>query len=89
LHVLYFTAPVPVPKTGDRFVIKRRDRPVRLQECVRLIQALARGLAGRMNTELVESALAAHGRRLVVLDDGEARPAGETNEPTGPIHVFC
>jgi putative resolvase len=24
-----------------------------------------------MNTELVESALAAHGRRLVVLDDGE------------------
>ena len=27
---------------------------------------------GRMNAELVESALAAHGRRLVVLDDGEA-----------------
>ncbi len=26
---------------------------------------------GRMNTELVESALAAHGRRLVVLDGGE------------------
>jgi putative resolvase len=26
---------------------------------------------GRMNTELVESVLAAHGRRLVVLDDGE------------------
>jgi putative resolvase len=26
---------------------------------------------GRMNTELVESALCAHGRRLVVLDDGE------------------
>ena len=26
---------------------------------------------GRMNTELVESALAAHGRRLVVLDDGD------------------
>jgi putative resolvase len=26
---------------------------------------------GRMNTELVESALAAHGRRLVVLDAGE------------------
>jgi putative resolvase len=24
---------------------------------------------GRMNTELVESALSAHGRRLVVLDD--------------------
>ncbi|WP_406730314.1 IS607 family transposase [Streptomyces sp. NBC_01794] len=27
---------------------------------------------GRMNTELVEAALCAHGRRLVVLDDGEA-----------------
>ena len=26
---------------------------------------------GRMNTELVESVLSAHGRRLVVLDDGE------------------
>ena len=26
---------------------------------------------GRMNTELVEAALAAHGRRLVVVDDGE------------------
>ena len=26
---------------------------------------------GRMNSELVESALSAHGRRLVVLDDGE------------------
>jgi putative resolvase len=26
---------------------------------------------GRMNTELVEAALAAHGRRLVVLDDSE------------------
>ncbi len=26
---------------------------------------------GRVNTELVESALAAHGRRLVVLDDAE------------------
>ncbi len=26
---------------------------------------------GRMNTELIEAALSAHGRRLVVLDDGE------------------
>jgi putative resolvase len=26
---------------------------------------------GRMNTELAESALSGHGRRLVVLDDGE------------------
>ncbi len=30
-----------------------------------------RGRLGRMNTELIESALAAHGRRLVVLDEGE------------------
>ncbi|MGW2559878.1 IS607 family transposase [Streptomyces sp. NPDC001514] len=28
---------------------------------------------GRMNTELVEAALSAHGRRLVVLDDGEVQ----------------
>ncbi len=26
---------------------------------------------GRMNTELVEAALSAHGRRLVVIDDGD------------------
>lgn len=26
---------------------------------------------GRMNTELIEAALSAHGRRLVVVDDGE------------------
>ena len=30
-----------------------------------------RGRRGRMNTELVEAALAAHGRRVVVLEDGE------------------
>ena len=30
-----------------------------------------RGRLGRMNAELVEAALAAHGRRLVVLDDSE------------------
>lgn len=30
-----------------------------------------RGRLGRMNTELVEAALSASGRRLVVLDDGE------------------
>jgi putative resolvase len=37
---------------------------------------------GRMNTELVESALAAHGRRLVVLDDGEVDddPVGDMVE---------
>lgn len=29
------------------------------------------GIGWRMNTELVEAALSAHGRRLVVLDDGE------------------
>jgi Resolvase, N terminal domain len=39
---------------------------------------------GRMNTELVESALSAHGRRLLVLDDGEvttARLAAWEHEP--------
>lgn len=31
-----------------------------------------KGRLGRMNVELIEAALSAHGRRLVVLDDGEA-----------------
>lgn len=38
---------------------------------VRTVVVEHRDRLGRMNTELVESALAAHGRRLVVLDDGE------------------
>jgi len=38
---------------------------------VTIVVAEHRGRLGRMNTELVESALSAHGRPLVVLDNGE------------------
>jgi putative resolvase len=38
---------------------------------VRTVVVTHRDRLARMNTELVEAALAAHGRRLVVLDDGE------------------
>ena len=38
---------------------------------VRTVVVERRDRLGRMNTELVESALAAHGRRLVVVDDTE------------------
>ncbi|MFZ0906064.1 MAG: IS607 family transposase, partial [Mycobacterium sp.] len=38
---------------------------------VTVIVAEHRDRLGRMNTELVEAALSAHGRRLVVLDSGE------------------
>lgn len=39
---------------------------------VQTVVAGHRDRLGRMNTELVEAALSAHGRRLVVLNPGEA-----------------
>jgi putative resolvase len=38
---------------------------------VQTVAVTHRDRLARMNTELVEAALSAHGRRLVVLDDGE------------------
>jgi putative resolvase len=43
---------------------------------------------GRMNTELVESALAAHGRRLIVLDDGEV-DADLVPDMVEVLTLFC
>ena len=43
---------------------------------------------GRMNTELVEAALAAHSRRLVVLDDGEVDD-GLVRDMTEVLTSFC
>jgi putative resolvase len=43
---------------------------------------------GRVNTELVESALAAHGRRLVVLDDGEVDD-GLVRDMVDVLTSFC
>ena len=47
----------------------------------------ATGWAG-VNTELVESAFAAHGRRLVVLDDGEAGD-GLVRDMVEVLTSFC
>lgn len=44
---------------------------------------------GRMNTELVESALAAHGRRLVVLDDGEVDDDDLVRDMVEVLTWFC
>jgi putative resolvase len=43
---------------------------------------------GRMNTELVEAALSAHGRRLVVLDDGEVED-DLVRDMTEVLTSFC
>ena len=42
----------------------------------------------RMNAELVEAALSAHGRRLVVLDDGEGDDDG-VQDMTEVLTRFC
>jgi hypothetical protein len=49
----------------------RKVRRLLADPTVTVVVVEHRDRLGRMNTELVESALAAHGRRLVVLDDGE------------------
>ena len=43
---------------------------------------------GRMNTELAESALSAHGRRLLVLDDGEVDD-GLVRDMAEVLTSFC
>ena len=43
---------------------------------------------GRMNTELVEAALSAHGRKLVVLDDGEV-PDDLVRDMVEVLTSFC
>lgn len=43
---------------------------------------------GRMNVELVEAALAAHGRRLVILDDGEVED-DLVDDMTEVLTSFC
>ncbi len=50
---------------------RRKVRRLLSDPAVPAVVVEHRDRLGRMNTELVESALAAHGRRLVVLDSGE------------------
>jgi putative resolvase len=50
---------------------RRKVRRLLADSQVGTVVVQHRDRLGRMNTELVEAALAAHGRDLVVLDDGE------------------
>lgn len=50
---------------------RRKVRRLLADPKVTVVVVEHRDRLGRMNTELVEAALSAHGRRLVVLDDGE------------------
>jgi putative resolvase len=50
---------------------RARARRLLADPAVAVVVVEHRGRLGRMNTELAGAALAAHGRRLVVLEDGE------------------
>ena len=50
---------------------RSKVRPLLADPKVTVVVVEHRDRLGRMNIELAEAALAAHGRRLVVLDDGE------------------
>jgi putative resolvase len=66
-HVARVEAEVGSGMNGSRAKVRR----LLADPKVAAVVVEHRDRLGRMNTELVESALAAHGRRLVVLDDGE------------------
>ncbi|WIB65701.1 IS607 family transposase [Curtobacterium sp. MCBD17_040] len=67
LRVVRVEAEVGSGMNGDRAKVRR----LLADPAVTVVVVEHRDRLGRMNTELVESALAAAGRRLVVLDDGE------------------
>jgi putative resolvase len=66
-QVVRVEAEVASGMTGRRAKLRR----LLADPAVRTVVVTHRDRLARMNTELVEAALAAHGRRLVVLDDGE------------------
>lgn len=66
-HVVRVEAEVGSGMNGSRTKVRR----LLADPKVTAVVVEHRDRLGRMNTELVESALAAHGRRLVVLDDSE------------------
>jgi putative resolvase len=66
-QVVRVEAEVASGMTGRRPKLRR----LLADPAVRTVVVTHRDRLARMNTELVEAALAAHGRRLVVLDDGE------------------
>jgi putative resolvase len=66
-HVVRVEAEVASGMAGRRPKLRR----LLADPAVRTVVVTLRDRLARTNTELVEAALAAHGRRLVVLDDGE------------------
>ena len=66
-HVVRVETEIASGMTGRRPKLRR----LLADPAVRTVVVTHRDRLARMNTELVEAALAAHGRRLVVLDDGE------------------
>ena len=67
LPVVRVEAEVGSGMNGSRAKVRR----LLADPAVTVVVAEHRDRLGRMNTELVEAALSAHGRRLVVLDDSE------------------
>ena len=67
LPVVRVEAEVGSGMNGSRAKVRR----LLANPAVTVVVAEHRDRLGRMNTELVEAALSAHGRRLVVLDDSE------------------
>ena len=70
------TAKAPVVRVEAEVASSMTGRRVKLRRlladpAVTTVVATHRDRLARMNAELVEAALSAHGRRLVVLDDGE------------------
>src|SRR5919198_803717 len=66
-RVVRVEAEVASGMTGRRSKLRR----LLADPAVQTVAVTHRDRLARMNAELVEAALAAHGRRLVVLDDGE------------------
>lgn len=66
-NVVRVEAEIGSGMNGSRSKVRR----LLADPCVTAVVVEHRDRLGRMNTELVEAALEAHGRRLVVIDDGE------------------
>jgi putative resolvase len=83
-QVVRVEAEVATGMTGRRPKLRR----LLADPAVRTVVVTHRDRLARTNTELVEAALAAHGRRLVVLDDGEVTD-DLTRDTVEVLTSFC
>ena len=67
---------------------RARARRLLADPAVTVVVVEHRDRPGRMNTELAEAALSAHGRRLAVLDDGEVTD-DLVRGMIGVLTLFC